>query len=145
MQVFVSTETCRKDSERENRQKTLKSTKNIMCVWTALKIARHTMYVWLCGKTVSVIYYECECVCVQPQLSSMQSACALLSFVACLAVPHFSKLSEKRHNFRKKVFERKCFFTFSRIFRIVGRTERDIIINVFTSSCKVPVCLVRYS
>ena len=37
-------------------------------------------------------------VCLQPQLSSMQCACAILLSVACLAVQYFSTLSHKWHD-----------------------------------------------
>jgi hypothetical protein len=39
-------------------------------------------------------------VCVSPSLSSMQRACAILSYVACPALQYFSTLSHKWHDFR---------------------------------------------
>jgi hypothetical protein len=74
----------------------------------------------------------------------MQSACDILSSVACLAVPYFSTLSHKRHDFQKKVTEHKmCVFWFSlqllyETFFILRRTQQEVI-KVHCSSCKVPV------
>ena len=48
--------------------------------------------------------------CVWPLVSSMQNACALLSFVAFPAVQYFSTLSHKRHDFRKRLLYIKCVF-----------------------------------
>jgi hypothetical protein len=78
----------------------------------------------------------------------MQSACAVL--LASLALPYFSTLSHKRHDFRKKVIDNKMsvlIFSLqllSGTLLILRRTERDIIINVRRSSCKVPVILVIF-
>jgi hypothetical protein len=73
----------------------------------------------------------------------------ILSSVAFPAAPYLSTLSHKWLDFREKVTEHKmCVLVFlqllSEAFVILGRTERDIIINVLTTSCKVPVILVRF-
>jgi len=73
----------------------------------------------------------------------------LLSFVACFAVPYFSKLSHKRHIFEKKMLNLKCVFSFSRqlfseTFLIPTRFERNVDINAYMSSCGIPVILVRF-
>ena len=60
----------------------------------------------------------------------------------------FLILSHKRHDFLKTVTGHKmCVLIFSIIpyaTFLVLRTERDMIINVHRSSCKVPVILVRF-
>jgi hypothetical protein len=79
----------------------------------------------------------------------MQCACAILSSVACPAV-HFSTLSHKPHDFQKKKLSNiKCVFRVSRqilseIFLILRRNARHIIKNLYLSSCKVHVILVRF-
>jgi hypothetical protein len=81
----------------------------------------------------------------------IQYTCALLSFVACPALQYFSTLSHKRHDFRKrKLLNLKCVFSFSlrslsETFLMLRRTERDMTINVYWCSCKVPVVFVRVS
>jgi hypothetical protein len=74
----------------------------------------------------------------------------ILSSVGCLTVPYFSTLSHKPYDFMKEnVLQIKCVFCFSlhvvsETFLILRRIQRDIIINIHRSSCKVPVILVRF-
>ena len=71
------------------------------------------------------------------------------SSVACLLLPHFFTLSLKKQKIRgKKNIEHKIFFTFlellSETFLILRRIQRDIIINVHTSSCGVSLILDKF-
>ena len=71
------------------------------------------------------------------------------SFVASLATPHFSTLSHKRHDFRKKFLSIKCVFwvslqTLFKTFIIIKRIQRDIVRSVKTPSRKLPVILVEF-
>jgi hypothetical protein len=64
----------------------------------------------------------------------------VLSSVASPAIPYFSTLSHKRHNFRKKLLSIKCVFRFSlRLLSerclILSSIQRGIVINVHRSSC----------
>ena len=73
-----------------------------------------------------------------------------LSSVACPALQYFSTLSLKRHDFReKKLLKKKCMFWFSvqllfETFLILRWIQRNTIINLYRSSCKGPVMLVRF-
>jgi hypothetical protein len=74
----------------------------------------------------------------------MQCACAMLLAIACRALQYFSSLFHKQHDFRKEVIDRKtfvliCLQFMSEIFFILRRTERDVIKNVYCSSCEVPL------
>ena len=58
-----------------------------------------------------------------------------MSYVACLVSQHFSTLSHRRHDFRKKFMNIKYVFLFSalissEIFLIRIKTEKDIIIYI---------------
>jgi hypothetical protein len=80
----------------------------------------------------------------------MQSACVILYCHLCLSGSViFATLSHKRHDFLENVIENKmCVLNFSiplsEIFLILGRMERNIIINVHRSSCNVPVIIVIF-
>jgi len=74
----------------------------------------------------------------------MQSACAVLSSVACLPLPYITHISEKAWFSEKKCHWTWNIFWFSQqllseIFLILWRIERILINSVYCSSCKVPV------
>jgi hypothetical protein len=82
----------------------------------------------------------------------MQSACAILSSVACPAAPYFSTLIHKRLDFRrkKKVTEDKCVFLFplqhfSETFLIPRRSERDVMKNVYFLRVKHSLFLLHFN
>ena len=67
----------------------------------------------------------------------MQSACAMLLSVLCVAQPHFSTLSHKQHDFKKRNFIIKCVFWFclqslSKVARIIEEFS-DILSHVCIS------------
>jgi hypothetical protein len=76
----------------------------------------------------------------------MQWACAILSSVAYSAVHHFSRLSHKRHDFRKKVIEHEksvliSSTNLSETCFILGRAERDMIKMCICLHVKYPLFL----
>jgi hypothetical protein len=83
-------------------------------------------------------------------LSSMQRAC-VYCHVWPLWLQHiFQRCLINGRIFEKRLLNIKCVFWFSlqllsEIFLILRRTEGDIVINVKTPSCKIPVTLVTFS
>jgi hypothetical protein len=101
------------------------------------------------GKEISITYCECVSVTLVIQHAKRMRRIVLLS-VVCLALPYFSTLSHKLHDFGKKFLNIKYVFWFflqllSETFLILRRIQRDIIINVHRSLCKVPLLLSDFN
>jgi hypothetical protein len=99
-------------------------------------------------KAIRVTYSECVSVALVIKHAKRMRR-IILSSVVCPAVPYFSTLSHKRHDFREKVIEQKtCVLIFSTTFFLnishSRRLEGDIIINAHRPLCKVPAILVRF-
>ena len=68
------------------------------------------------GKAIIITYSECVSVALVIQHAKRMRR-VVLSFVPCRAIPYFSTLPHKRHDFRKKVIEHKlCALIFSTTF-----------------------------
>ena len=92
-------------------------------------------------KAIRNTYSECVFVALVIQHAKRVRR-ILLSFVACLVLPYFSRLFHKRHNFREKVIEHKtCVLIICTISAWNISHSKIIqldIINVNRYSCKVP-------
>jgi len=69
--------------------------------------------------------------------------------VVCPALQYFYTVSHTRHDFRKTLLNVACVFRFSvqivsGTFLILRRNERDIVKNVYWTSCKISVIIVRF-
>ena len=125
------------------------------------------------GKAISITYCECECVCVCVLcvcVLCVFCVCVLcvcvlcvcsLGYPACNAhAPYCHKRPARLYHifphylkngmiFEQKLLNIKCVFWFSlqilsETFFIIRSVQRDIVINAHSSSCKVPVILVRF-
>ena len=96
--------------------------------------------------------FVCACTCALVALLTQHAkrmGRIISSSVASLAPSYFSTLSHKRHDFRKTLLNTKCVFwvsvqLLSKMSFILRRIQRDVIINVKTSLCEVPVILARF-
>jgi hypothetical protein len=55
------------------------------------------------GNAITITYSKC-CVCSLSYLASKVHAPYYIVFVVCLALPYFSALRHKRHDFREKIY-----------------------------------------
>ena len=82
------------------------------------------------GKTLNITYSECVSVALVIQHAKRMRR-VILPSVACPALPYFTTLSHKQHDFREKVTEYEmCVLVFSTnlsgTFFILRRIERDM-------------------
>jgi hypothetical protein len=96
-----------------------------------------------CNVTQYYTFWVCVCSLRYP--ASKRIRCVILSLRLYNIIPHYLMNGTV---FGKKLLSMKCVFSvslkyLSEIFLILRRIQRDIIINLRRSSCKVPVILVR--
>ena len=107
----------------------------------------HVTIVVVQKQKVSHILRVCICSLRYSACNAYAPFC--LFFFSCPALQCLSKLSHKRHDFRKEKFieHKMCILILicrilSDTFLILRRNERNMIKNVDWSSCKLPVILV---
>ena len=120
----------------------------------------NTYYIFVCVR--ACVRNACVCIPGRFDVSMCMRACSV-AYPACNAYTPCcdvicspsgstmcSALFHKRHDFREKVANIKCVFWFSlqllfETFLILRRIQRDIVINVKTYSCKVPVIITGFN
>jgi hypothetical protein len=100
------------------------------------------------AKVISITYSECVSVALVTQKAT-HIRHIILPPVACPVLLCLYTLPHKRQDFWKEVTEHKMWvLVFSTIlsetFFFLRRSERDVIIKVNMSSCKVLIILVRF-
>jgi hypothetical protein len=113
------------------------------CVDGILWRFHETMLPW---KVIRITYSLCASVALVCQQAMRRM---VLSLTTCLTLPNFTTLFYRRHDFRKTLIEYKvCIFMLSKNFACnitySKKNSISIVIKLQTSSCKVPVILVRF-
>jgi hypothetical protein len=99
------------------------------------------------GKTSSITFWIC--VSVASVIRNSKEMCRIMSSVARLTPPHFSTFLINCTILGKKLLNIKGVLWFSvwllpKTFLILRSTEQDMIINVYWSSCKITIIVVRF-
>jgi hypothetical protein len=77
-----------------------------------------------CGKAISITYSECLCVCVALVIQHAKRMCGIiLSSVAWLALPYFSHIISKWHDFRAKA----CFDFLYNFVRNISHSKTTVL------------------
>jgi len=141
MNLFFYLQSSHKNSNREGT----KSVFHHFCF--GLPVSLHI----LSYSIVRYVVLDCFCPWVRGGcIACLKCACAILLSVACLAVHFFFHIISNCTIFEKKSYlVMKYMFWFSHqilydTFLILRRIERDVIKNVYWSSCKVTDILVRF-
>jgi hypothetical protein len=100
------------------------------------------------GKAISIIYSECVC-CLSYPAHTAHAPYYIVTCGLSGCTIFFTHYLINCTIFGKMLLNIKCVFWFSlqllsETFLILRRIQRDIIINVHRSSCRVPVVLVRF-
>ena len=100
------------------------------------------------GKAVSFTHSECVFVALGIQHVKRVLRIVIRGLPGSTVIFFFFKFSHKPCDFRETLLKTKCMLCFSlqllsETFLILRRTERDMIMNVYRSACKVPVIDVR--
>jgi hypothetical protein len=101
-----------------------------------------------CAKVRSIAYFECMFVSVTQHAE--HTLCVILSSMAWLAVPYFSKLSHTFMILWKRFIEHRMYVLFFSLqilletFLILRKIQWDTTINVCRFSCKIPINLNRF-
>jgi len=110
------------------------------------------MYAFFCdhycrGKAKTITHSECVFVVLAIRPAKRMRH-IILSSVACPALPYFTTLFHKRHDFRRHVLNIRCVSWFSlkglsETFLILTGIRQDTVTHVRRSSCRVPVTIAR--
>jgi hypothetical protein len=77
-----------------------------MYVWRNIEARSRNQYYR--GRAINITYFECVSVALVIQHAKHMRR-IILSSATCLAIPYFTTLSHKRHDFREKVIEHKIY------------------------------------